>query len=66
MLVYSTKTVKCKGDSENVVISCYQSKEVPDWVAKTEDFKAAINDGCMSILKNRKQKSAAENGDLDK
>ncbi len=66
MLVYSTKTVKCKGDSENVIIPCHQSIEVPDWVAKTDDFKAATNDGCMSILKTKKQKTSADNGDLNK
>lgn len=66
MYVYSTKTVKCKGDSEHVTIPCHQSTEVPDWVAKTEDFKAAQNDGCMSILTTKKKRVAADNGDLDK
>jgi hypothetical protein len=66
MLVYSTKTVKCKGDSEHVIIPCHQSTEVPDWVAKTEDFKAAKKDGCTSILTTQKRITAADNGDLDK
>lgn len=66
MLVYSTKTVKCKGDSEQVVIPCHQSVEVPDWVAKTVDFKSATNDGCMSILNTKRKRNAADNGDLDK
>lgn len=55
MFVYSTKSVKCKGDSESVVIPCHKSTEVPNWVGKTDDFKAATNDGCMSILKTKKQ-----------
>jgi hypothetical protein len=66
MLVYSTKSLRCKGDSEKVVIKCHKTTEVPDWVAKTDDFKAALDDGCISILNTKKKKSAAENGDLDK
>lgn len=66
MVVYSTKSVKFKGDSEKVAIPCHQAVEVPDWVAKTDDFKAAQDDGCLSILKTKKQRTAADNGDLNK
>lgn len=64
MQVYSTKAIKCKGDSEQIIIPCHEMVEVPDWVGKTKEFKMASDDGCLTITNTKKKRSAAENGDL--
>lgn len=64
MLVYSTKAILCKGDEDNIAIPCHKITEVPEWVGKTDDFKAGLADGCLTVTNTKKKKTAAENGDL--
>jgi len=66
MLLYSTKALKFKGDPETFALPCHTITDAPDWVGKTEEFKMAKDDGCLTITNTKKSKTAAENGDLDK
>ena len=66
MLLYSTKALKFKGDQETFPLPCHTIMDAPDWVGKTDEFKMAKDDGCLTITVTKKSKTAAENGDLDK
>lgn len=66
MLLYSTKALKFKGDQENFTLQCHEITDAPEWVGKTDEFKLAKADGCLTVTATKKSRLAAENGDLDK
>lgn len=64
MLLYSTKSIKCKGDGESFIIPCHEMIDAPEWVRKTDEYKMASEDGCLTETNSKKKKIAAENGDI--
>ena len=64
MLLYSTKALKFKGDTEDFVLPCLTITDAPNWVGKTDEFKMGKEDGCLTITDTKKKKTAAENGDM--
>ncbi len=63
MRIQSKKSLLFRGDSGNEKIKHNETKDLPDWVAKTDTFKLARQEGSLMIISTKKQKITAENGD---
>jgi hypothetical protein len=61
MRIRSDRTFLFKGSDEEITIKAGETKDVPDWVAKTDLFKLAQKDKAVLVISTRKDKKKAEN-----
>lgn len=68
MRIYSTKSLLFIGnnESERFKVKHHDITDAPDWIEKTTTFQLAKEDGALTLIENKEQKVAAENGDLKK
>lgn len=61
MRIRSDRTFLFKGSDEEITIKAGETKDVPDWVAKTDLFKLAQKDKTILVISTKKDKKKAEN-----
>ena len=61
MRLRSDRTFLFKGSDEEITIKAGETKDVPDWVAKTDLFKLAQKDNTVLDISTKKDKKKAEN-----
>lgn len=61
MRIRSDRTFLFKGSDEEITIKAGETKDVPDWVAKTDLFKLAQKDNTVLVISTKKDKKKAEN-----
>lgn len=61
MVIRSDRTFLFRGSDEEITIKAGETKDVPDWVAKTDLFKLAQKDNTVLIISTKKDKKKAEN-----
>lgn len=61
MRIRSDRTFLFKGSDEEITIKAGETKDVPDWVAKTDLFKLAQKDKTVLVISTKKDKKKAEN-----
>lgn len=68
MTLHSTKSLTFDDGNGNkfTVKHLAITPNAPEWIKKTQTFKDAVVDGCLSVLDTKEKKIAAENGDLAK
>lgn len=63
MVIFSKKSFKFINGTEEANIRNQEMKEMPDWIEGTLLFKLAKEDDSISVIENRKQLKAVENGE---
>jgi hypothetical protein len=67
MFVHSTQSLLFKNEEGNRYhLKNLEMTDAPEWIAETDTYKDAIEDGCLIVVDSKEKKVAAENGDLDK
>lgn len=61
MRIRSDRTFLFKGSDEEITIKAGETKDVPDWVGKTDLFKLAQKDKTVLVISTKKDKKKAEN-----